>query len=106
MTAALGGDGRLAVWAACGATRDEARELLEYAKSPLHSLLPGPPPEAPPEPACVAAWQRYVIALSRVPRPTALQLSQLANGIAALDALTRGSAPAPAPTPALPMNPR
>jgi hypothetical protein len=62
--------------------------------------------EAIDPPTAVAAWQRYVIALSRVPRPTALQLSQLANGIAALDALTRGSAPAPAPTPALPMNPR
>ena len=62
--------------------------------------------EAIDPPTAVAAWQRYVIALSRVPRPTALQLSQLANGIAALDALTKGSAPAPAPTPALPMNPR
>ncbi|HET6369077.1 MAG TPA: hypothetical protein VFG27_17740, partial [Pseudomonadales bacterium] len=48
-------------------------------------------------PTAVAAWHRYVIALSLVPRPTALQLSQLAYGIAALDALTKGSAPPPAP---------
>jgi protein O-mannosyl-transferase len=61
-------------------------------------------------PTAVAAWQRYVIALSRVPRPTALQLSQLAYGIAALDALTKSSTPPPAPHPAppqaLPRTPR
>lgn len=57
-------------------------------------------------PTAVAAWQRYVIALSRVPRPTALQLSQLANGIVALDALTKGSASTPALTPPLPISPR
>lgn len=51
-------------------------------------------------PTAVAAWQRYVIALSRVPRPTALQLSQLAYGIAALDALTKSSAPPRALPPA------
>jgi hypothetical protein len=53
-------------------------------------------------PTAVAAWQRYVIALSQVPRPTALQLNQLADGLAALDALTKGAAPAPA----IPVNPR
>ena len=51
-------------------------------------------------PTAVAAWQRYVIALSRVPRPTALQISQLAYGIAALDALTKSSAPPRALPPA------
>ena len=53
-------------------------------------------------PTAVAAWQRYVIALSQVPRPTAMQLDQLASGLAALDALTKGAAPAPA----IPVNPR
>ena len=48
-------------------------------------------------PTAVAAWQRYVIALSQVPRPTALQLSQLASGLAALDSLIKGSTAAPAP---------
>ena len=54
-------------------------------------------------PTAIAAWQRYVIALSQVPRPTALQLDQLARGIAALDTLTKGAA---APTPAVPADPR
>ena len=53
-------------------------------------------------PTAIAAWQRYVTALSQVPRPTALQLNQLANGLAALDALTKGVAPGPA----IPVNPR
>lgn len=48
-------------------------------------------------PTAVAAWQRYVIALSQVPRPTALQLSQLASGLAALDSLMKGSTAAPVP---------
>lgn len=58
--------------------------------------------EAIDPPTAIAAWQRYVIALSQVPRPTALQLNQLANGLAALDALTKGAAAMPAPTPTIP----
>ena len=48
----------------------------------------------------IAAWRRYVLALSQEPRPTALQLNQLADGLAALAALaalTRGPAAVPAP---------
>ena len=48
-------------------------------------------------PTAIAAWRRYVLALSQEPRPTALQLNQLADGLAALAALTRGPAAVPAP---------
>ncbi len=52
-------DARLALWRAHGATHDEARELLAYARSPLHDgTLPAqrvPLPDA----ACVVAWERY-----------------------------------------------
>jgi protein O-mannosyl-transferase len=40
-------------------------------------------------PSAVAAWQRYVLALSRIPRPSPRDLTQLAAGIAALDELAR-----------------
>ena len=53
-------------------------------------------------PTAIAAWHRYVLALSQVSRPTALQLNQLASALAALDALTRGAPPTSAP----PANPR
>lgn len=40
-------------------------------------------------PTAVAAWQRYVLALSRIPRPTVRELTQLAAGMAALDELAK-----------------
>jgi len=55
-------------------------------------------------PTAMAAWHRYVLALSQVSRPTALQLNQLASALAALDALTRGPGAPPASAP--PANPR
>ena len=39
-----------------------------------------------------AAWQRYVLALSRIVRPTAREVSQLGAGLAALDELARRGA--------------
>jgi len=40
-------------------------------------------------PTAVAAWQRYLLAMSRVPRPTPRELTQLASAVAALEELTR-----------------
>jgi protein O-mannosyl-transferase len=40
-------------------------------------------------PRAVAAWQRYVLALSRNPRPSALELTQFAAALAALDELAK-----------------
>jgi tetratricopeptide (TPR) repeat protein len=45
----------------------------------------------------VAAWQRYILALSRIPRPTAREVSQLGVGLAALDELNRRPAAPPTP---------
>src|SRR5262245_45423610 len=40
-------------------------------------------------PTAVAAWQRYLLAMSRIPRPTPRELTQLAAALAALEELTR-----------------
>lgn len=40
-------------------------------------------------PTAVAAWQRYLLAMSRIPRPTPRELAQLATALAALEELTR-----------------
>jgi tetratricopeptide (TPR) repeat protein len=45
----------------------------------------------------MAAWQRHVLALSRIPRPTARELAQLAAGMAVLDELAKRPAGAPTP---------
>jgi hypothetical protein len=45
----------------------------------------------------VAAWERYILALSRISRPTPREATQLASALAALDELSR-KPPAP-PTP-------
>lgn len=45
----------------------------------------------------VAAWQRYILALSRIPRPTAREVTQLASGLAALDDLARRPVATPIP---------
>ena len=40
-------------------------------------------------PTAVAAWHRYVLAMSRIPRPTPREVTQLAFAVAALEELTR-----------------
>ena len=49
---------RSAVWRMHRATEEEARELVEYAASPLHGDVVRPRYPLP-EPPCVAAWERY-----------------------------------------------
>jgi tetratricopeptide (TPR) repeat protein len=48
-------------------------------------------------PTAVAAWHRYVLAMSRIPRPTPRELTQLALAVAALEELTTRAAATPAP---------
>jgi hypothetical protein len=48
-------------------------------------------------PTAAAAWQRYILAMSRIARPTPRELTQLALGMAALEQLTRQSGGAPTP---------
>ncbi len=62
---ALDALGRQATWRAHGASQAEAAELLAYAHSPLHETALARQPLPLPEPACVAAWERYVDEASR-----------------------------------------
>ena len=48
-------------------------------------------------PLAVAAWERYILALSRIPRPTPREATQLAIALAALDELHRKPAAPPTP---------
>ena len=50
-------------------------------------------------PTAVAAWHRYVLAISRIPRPTPRELTQLALAVAALEELTRPPRAAATPAP-------
>jgi tetratricopeptide (TPR) repeat protein len=100
--ARMGRGGEATVALAEGRRLERAAHLSEIEGDRFTALVY----ESIDPPTAIAAWQRYVIALSQVPRPTTLQLNQLANGIAALDALTKGFAPTSTPTPVLSVNPR
>ena len=45
----------------------------------------------------VAAWERYILALSRIPRPTPREATQMAIALAALDELSRKPTAPPTP---------
>jgi hypothetical protein len=80
----------------------EAVAMLEEGHR-LHRAADLPAPEADRYTALVyesidaekakAAWHRYVLALSRIARPTAREVSQLGAGLAALDELARRAPP-------------
>jgi hypothetical protein len=81
---------------------DEAVATLE-AGHRLHRAAGLPPLEAERYTAVVyesidldkarAAWQRYVVELGRISRPSAREVSQLAAAMAALDELAKRAPP-------------